>query len=210
MTNSLLVVAWANGNEVMHSFRLIDSYIDPLIYEGPIATTMYSSVNSTHFKWTFRCQNCVTWGDYGFDPTADFTVIGWAISLDALADKTDSDTVLPYHDNGMGQYGMILAGAKSSNYQSWIDAAGITPTPTPSSTTTPPVSSTTVTPIPSSTQVLGEYDYIVVGGGAGGLVAADRLSESGASVLLVERGPPATYEHGGSIYPILIWCKESF
>jgi cellobiose dehydrogenase (acceptor) len=50
----------------------------------------------------------------------------------------------------------------------------------------------------TSTVVLGEADYIVVGGGAGGMVAADRLSETGASVILIERGPPATYAHGGS------------
>lgn len=36
------------------------------------------------------------------------------------------------------------------------------------------------------------YDYIVVGGGAGGSVAADRLSEAGHSVLLIERGPPSS------------------
>lgn len=202
MTDSLLLVAWANGNEVVHSFRWIDSYIDPLVYDGPTATTMYSSVNTTHFKYTFRCQNCMSW-DSGssWDPTADFTVLGWAISLDALTDKTDPDTVLPYHNNGMGQYGMNLAGAKSSLYQSWLDAAGVggpTTTAPASSTTVAPSSSSTAAPIPSSTNVLGEYDYIVVGGGAGGLVAADRLSESGATVLMIERGPPSTGEHGGS------------
>lgn len=36
------------------------------------------------------------------------------------------------------------------------------------------------------------YDYIVVGGGAAGLVVADRLSEAGQSVLLIERGPPSS------------------
>ena len=54
---------------------------------------------------------------------------------------------------------------------------------------------------PPSTPVLGEADYIIIGGGAGGLVAADRLSERGASVVLIERGPPATYAHGGRIQP---------
>ena len=49
--------------------------------------------------------------------------------------------------------------------------------------------------------MLGEADYIVVGGGASGLVAADRLSEGGASVVLIERGPPATYAQGGRIRP---------
>jgi hypothetical protein len=36
------------------------------------------------------------------------------------------------------------------------------------------------------------YDYIVVGGGAAGLVVADRLSEAGHSTLLIERGPPSS------------------
>ncbi|KAK8112984.1 hypothetical protein PG984_013510 [Apiospora sp. TS-2023a] len=36
------------------------------------------------------------------------------------------------------------------------------------------------------------YDYIVVGGGAAGLVVGDRLSEAGHSVLLLERGPASS------------------
>jgi len=204
MTDSLLLVAWANGDKVMHSFRWIGSHIDPLPYDGPTATTMYSSVNATHFKYTFRCQGCTKWDSgSGWDPTLDSTVFGWAISLGALADVTDTHTVLPFHSNGMGQYSANLAGAKSSLYQSWLDVAGVggpASTTAPSSTTAAPSSSSAAAPIPSSTSVLGEYDYIVVGGGAGGLVAADRLSESGATVLLIERGPPSTGEHGGSEY----------
>jgi cellobiose dehydrogenase (acceptor) len=46
------------------------------------------------------------------------------------------------------------------------------------------------------------YNYIVVGAGAGGIVIADKLSESGKSVLLIDRGPPSTYRWGGREYPI--------
>ncbi|KAJ7673976.1 hypothetical protein DFH06DRAFT_1319088 [Mycena polygramma] len=45
------------------------------------------------------------------------------------------------------------------------------------------------------------YDYIVVGGGPGGIIVADRLSEAGKKVLLLERGGPSTAETGGTYTP---------
>ncbi|PBK88877.1 cellobiose dehydrogenase flavo protein-like protein [Armillaria gallica] len=48
---------------------------------------------------------------------------------------------------------------------------------------------------------VASYDYIVVGAGAGGIVVADRLSEAGKSVLLIERGGPSTWETGGRYAP---------
>lgn len=37
-----------------------------------------------------------------------------------------------------------------------------------------------------------------MGGGPGGIIAADRLSEAGKKVLLIERGGPSTGETGGT------------
>jgi cellobiose dehydrogenase (acceptor) len=45
------------------------------------------------------------------------------------------------------------------------------------------------------------YDYIVVGSGAGGIIAADRLSEAGKKVLLLERGGPSVAITGGRDVP---------
>ncbi|KAF2803640.1 FAD/NAD(P)-binding domain-containing protein [Mytilinidion resinicola] len=45
------------------------------------------------------------------------------------------------------------------------------------------------------------WDYIVVGGGASGIPLADKLSESGKSVLLLERGFASSYRWGGKLRP---------
>jgi cellobiose dehydrogenase (acceptor) len=47
----------------------------------------------------------------------------------------------------------------------------------------------------------GSYDYIVIGGGAAGIPVADKLSESGKSVLLLEKGPPSLGRWGGTMKP---------
>jgi cellobiose dehydrogenase (acceptor) len=44
------------------------------------------------------------------------------------------------------------------------------------------------------------YDYIIAGAGPAGLVVAGRLAESGASVLLIERGGASTASTGGTAY----------
>ncbi|KAF8610371.1 the flavin domain of cellobiose dehydrogenase [Ceratobasidium sp. AG-I] len=46
-----------------------------------------------------------------------------------------------------------------------------------------------------------EYDYVIVGSGPAGIVLADRLSEAGKQVLLIERGGPSTAATGGTDTP---------
>ncbi|KAH8708361.1 hypothetical protein GQ44DRAFT_816105 [Phaeosphaeriaceae sp. PMI808] len=45
------------------------------------------------------------------------------------------------------------------------------------------------------------YDYIVIGSGAGGITVADRLTEAGKSVLLVEKGPLSSGRFNGTMKP---------
>ncbi|RDW65183.1 hypothetical protein BP5796_09875 [Coleophoma crateriformis] len=53
-----------------------------------------------------------------------------------------------------------------------------------------------------------EYDIIVVGGGAGGLVAATKFAESGLKTLLLERGGPMLYRDGNREIPA--WAQEAY
>lgn len=53
----------------------------------------------------------------------------------------------------------------------------------------------------SNTSSTETYDYIVVGSGAGGIPVADRLSEAGHKVLLIEKGPPSSGRWGGTMKP---------
>lgn len=45
------------------------------------------------------------------------------------------------------------------------------------------------------------YDYIVVGAGAGGIPIADKLSQAGKKVLLIEKGPASSGRWGGTMRP---------
>ncbi|KAL0958866.1 hypothetical protein HGRIS_014182 [Hohenbuehelia grisea] len=197
MLQNLLLVAWPNGGSIVRSPRFATGYVQPTPYTGPIITNLPSTtVNATHWKWVFRCQNCTSWSGGGSIPVDAGGVLAWAMSTTAVNTPADPNSDFAEHTD-FGFFGINFANAHASatDYTNWsAGGTGGGPTGTPTSSTP---TSTTPTPTVSATP----YDYIVVGAGPGGLVTADRLSEAGKKVLLIERGGPSTWETGGRYQP---------
>jgi cellobiose dehydrogenase (acceptor) len=155
-------------------------------------------VTDTYFELVYRCERCWVWNQKGAEgsqlPTSEVQVIGWA-QHDKIFDGT-----WVFHNKGQSQFGAPVADARNTKYADWVKNI-VTPsgTPVPSSTPTPtPTGPVACVGSPAPTE---SYDYIVIGGGAGGIPVADKLSESGKSVLLIEKGPPSLARFGGTMGP---------
>ena len=183
------------------SLILSRGYVAPDDYTGNATIgEIYHTVNDTNFEFIYRCQWCWIWNQNGASgsqiPTSEVQVIGWA-----QHDKIFSGTWV-FHNKGQSQFGAPVADARNAKYTDWVNlvetpsptatpSGGVTPTPTPIG----PVSCV------GSLAPTGTYDYIVVGGGAAGIPVADKLSEAGRSVLLLEKGPPSLAQFGGTMGP---------
>lgn len=95
------------------------------------------------------------------------------------------------HDNGMGEFQIQVKSATQASYSIWATktATGVIATGTATATAT-----FSAVPVPTTTS----YDYVVIGGGAAGIPIADKLSEGGKSVLLIEKGVASSARWGGS------------
>ncbi|KAK4240569.1 carbohydrate-binding module family 1 protein [Achaetomium macrosporum] len=201
MTNSLLITAWPNADTVYTSLRYATGYAMPDVYSGDAKITQISStINSTHFTLVFRCQNCLKWNQAGSSggasTSAGTLVLGWVQAFPSPGNPTCPEEItLEQHDNGMGIWGAVLdSNAANPSYTAWAAKATKTVTGDCSGPT-----QTDVVGVPVPTGAV--YDYIVVGGGAGGIPIADKLSEAGKKVLLIEKGYASTGEHGGTLKP---------
>ncbi|KAH7119788.1 hypothetical protein B0J11DRAFT_70410 [Dendryphion nanum] len=196
MRNNLLVTAWPNGEEIVSSFRKATGYTSPPVVTGDFTLSTIPSgtyINDTAYSYTFLCSNCLGTADEGklalTDASAN-SVVAWALSTDPVTTPASDSSVLSYHAAGFGLFGVTAADAASAEFETW--AATAVAGTAPGNSTTPiggggstngTVGGNTTATISNST-----YDYIVAGGGIAGIVAAQRLAESGASVLLLERG----------------------
>ncbi|KAH9908303.1 fungal cellulose binding domain-containing protein [Xylariomycetidae sp. FL2044] len=208
MTNSLLLMAWPYEDQILTSFRFATGYVLPEVYSGDATLTQISStVNETHYTLIFRCQNCFSWNHDGATGSASTSggvlVLGWANAFPSPENPSCPNEIgMQQHDNGQSIWGAALdENAVNPSYTEWAALATATVTgdcggSTPTTTTTTTLPPATGIPVPTAT-----YDYIVIGGGAGGIPVADKLSEAGNSVLLIEKGPPSSGRWGGTLGP---------
>jgi cellobiose dehydrogenase (acceptor) len=161
-------------------------------------------VNDTAFSYTFLCSKCITTDPAtGFVISPDFNIMGWAFSKDPVTNPASASSALSYHSAGFGAFGMPLADAKSAKFDTWAALAVKGGSGNSTTPTTPPAPGTgTNSTVPviggNSTIANSTYDYIVAGAGPAGIIAAERLAESGASVLLIERGGPSLASSGNT------------
>ncbi|CAJ2502785.1 Uu.00g101790.m01.CDS01 [Anthostomella pinea] len=209
MTQALLLMAWPNADEVLTSFRFATGYVMPEAYTGDATLTQISSsVNGSGFEIIYRCQNCFSWDQDGaagsVNTTASFFVLGQAVSATVPANPDcPTDITFSQHDT-FGQFGAQLAGVVSDDYNSWAALATKEVTGDCGTGTAPTDPSSTACDAAMADQV---FDYVIVGAGAGGIPMADRLSEMGHTVLLLEKGPPSLGQWGGDMKPL--WLEKT-
>lgn len=220
MTRSLLLMAWPHEDEVLTTFMFASGYDMPEIYTGDAKLTQIAShINETNYSVQFRCEGCLSWnheGNTGGPSTSSgFMLLGWAQAYgtpenpscpaDVRVDQHETQNIFPavigdstIADPSYSEWAAMATNTVTGNCGGGSPEPTETETsteePTPTSTTAP---EKTGVPVPSD----ASYDYVIVGGGAGGIPLADKLSEAGKKVLLIEKGPPSTARWGGTRGP---------
>lgn len=172
------------------------AYESPKIYGGTASITQfYSHVNATHWVLVYKCTRCLLFDDptqtgYNTSTSQGKWEQGWAQSYEPPFDPTNANSDIAQHNNGMGEFVIQVASATQASYSEW---ATRTATATQVTGTSAPTSVVSSRPVPTDT-----WDYVIIGGGAGGIPMADRLSASGKKVLLIEKGIASSARWGGS------------
>lgn len=141
------------------------------------------------------CKGCIQGGIYSFASTTTDITLGFAVSSTTPTNPTAVESAgFVYHDTGFGNFGLTLSG--SADYATWASMA----TAANNSTTGGSTGNTTCTTTGSNVTATvsnSTYDYIIAGAGPAGIIVAQRMAESGKSVLLLEGGKASTYAQGG-------------
>lgn len=198
MVKSLMVVAWPHEKKIVASLRNSVGYASP----GPNLNASISlktipagtSVDDTTYTYTFLCKGCIQTDGSTFKADADLPSLGYGLSAAAVSSPADPFSSMAFHTTGYGLFEGNLAAARSPKFATWAASARDAESPAKApggGGATPPPSDNTAK-VSTST-----YDYIVVGAGPAGLITAQRLTETGRSVLLIERGGASIASTGG-------------
>ncbi|KAM0495838.1 hypothetical protein ACHAP8_007745 [Fusarium lateritium] len=201
MSKKLLIVAWPNDGKVLTSVRQASGYTNPDVLDDdtvkikPIEKGV--KVGADSFTFTFLCEGCIKTDGTTFKASDANAVMAFAFSTTALDDPTDASGALNYHGAGFGGFSVDAGSSQSADYETWAamasdDAATPGSGSGSGSDGSAPSTGNFTTVVSNMT-----YDYIVVGGGASGLIVAERLLESQKSVLLLERGKASFFSTGG-------------
>ncbi|KAI1389821.1 uncharacterized protein F4822DRAFT_442940 [Hypoxylon trugodes] len=209
MTQALLLIAWPYKDQVLTSFRFATGYNLPGVYTGNATLTQISSkVTETGFEVIYRCQNCFAWnqdGTSGSVQTSGGTLVMGRASAKTVPSHPECPADISFvQHQSFGQFGAPLKDIGKAKYPDWAALATKNVTGECGGSTTPPPSAT---PVCAKEMANQTFDYIVVGAGAGGIPIADRLSEKGHSVLLLEKGPPSSGVWGGNMKPL--WLEKT-
>ena len=206
MVNSLLVTAYPWGEDVLTSFMWATGFEMPEQYAGDAELLQIrSTIAADHFELIYRCVDCLAWNHNGQtggpETSSGGMVMGYAWADESPTNGDCPANIVLQQHNDQTIFGAPLSDAsKNPLYSDWVElATGVVPGDCEGGppTTTTSVPGPTATPVPEGTS----FDYVVIGAGAGGIPVADRLSEAGHSVLLIEKGPVSTGEHGGKRGP---------
>ncbi|KAM0278614.1 hypothetical protein ACHAQH_005089 [Verticillium albo-atrum] len=195
MSNSLMVIAWPNEDDVVTSLRRSTGYSSPGVFNGGATLKTIAagtSFDGTTYTYTFLCEGCIQTDGTTFAADASTADVGYGMAAAAVSAPTNPASPLTFHTAGFGLFDVDLAAAQSSEFATWAALASETGGPPDDGGETPNPGNGTV-PVSNST-----YDYIVVGGGPAGLVTSQRLTETGRSVLLIERGMASISSTGGT------------
>jgi cellobiose dehydrogenase (acceptor) len=200
MANSLMVIAWPHQKKIVSTLRHSQGYSIP----NPTSNTTISLktisagtwVDGTTYTYTFLCKGCIQSDGSTFKADADLPTIGYAQAAVPVTAPADPFSAMAFHSSGYGLFEVNLAAARSEKFVTWAASAKDEPKANGPGAggATPPAPDTSATTSGTT------YDYIVIGSGPSGLITSQRLSETGKSVLLIERGGPSIASTGGKQY----------
>lgn len=202
MNSNLLLMAWPNVDEVLTQLMWSTGYNLPEAYSGEATVTQIAShINETHYELIFRCEGCLQWdhdgSTGGLSTSAGNLLLGWAHAYDSPENPSCPADVTPAQHDTQNIFPAIPdENIVNPSYTEWAalatnvvegDCEG-------GGDDGPPIVGE---PVPTD----AAYDYVVVGAGAAGIPLADKLSEAGHSVLLIEKGEASTGRWGGTRAP---------